>query len=204
MSTPENQTQTNESQTDETGLPIQDELASLKARADLMGVTYHPSIGLEKLREKVTAALSGTPGDEDKDPESTVEAAVVAVEESLHARRNRKRREANELIRVRVTCMNPAKKEWEGEMFTGGNSVVGSFTKFVPFNVADGWHIPRIIYNIMKERQCQIFKTVKDARGNNVRKGMLIKEFGIELLDNLTPNELKELAQRQAMANSID
>ena len=31
-------------------LPVPDELTSLKQRADMLGITYHPSIGLDKLR----------------------------------------------------------------------------------------------------------------------------------------------------------
>lgn len=182
-------------------LPVQDELAALKARADLLGLSYHPTIGVEKLREKVNAAAT-----------STTEASVAAtVPENLNPaveseaeRRYRKKREANELVRVRVTCMNPAKSEWEGEIFTAGNSLVGSFTKFVPFNSEDGWHIPRIIYNQMIERKCQIFVTTRDARGNSTRTGKLIKEFAIEVLPQLTVDELHDLAQRQAMAKSID
>ena len=38
-------------------LVVPDELTTLKARADLMGVTYHPNIGLEKLRAKVNATV---------------------------------------------------------------------------------------------------------------------------------------------------
>ena len=34
-----------------------DELTLLKERATLMGIQYHPSIGVDKLREKVTSAL---------------------------------------------------------------------------------------------------------------------------------------------------
>lgn len=179
-----------------------DELASLKARADLMGVDYHPSIGLEKLRAKVVAAMS------DKEPAAKETKSHkqddAPAEESEGAIRFRKRREANELVRIRVACMNPAKKEWEGELFTAGNSLVGSFTKFVPFNVEDGWHVPRIIYNQMVQRQCQIFFSSRDSRGNTIREGKLIKEFVIEVLPNLTPEELAELARRQAMAKSVD
>lgn len=179
-----------------------DELASLKARADLMGVDYHPSIGLEKLRAKVVAAMS------DKEPAAKETKSPkqddALAEESEGAIRFRKRREANELVRIRVACMNPAKKEWEGELFTAGNSLVGSFTKFVPFNVEDGWHVPRIIYNQMVQRQCQIFFSSRDSRGNTIREGKLIKEFVIEVLPNLTPEELAELARRQAMAKSVD
>ena len=190
---------------------VQDELASLKSRADLMGVAYHPSIGLEKMREKINAAIeqTGDANSEDAAVEQaqvaadTAAAAPVAAETQLqyHAR---KKREANELVRVRVTCMNPSKSEWEGEIFTSGNSLVGSVTKYVPFNNEEGWHIPRMLYNFMLERQCPVYTTVKDSRGNSVRKSKLIKEYVLEVLPALTPEELKELAQRQAMAKSID
>lgn len=173
------------------------ELDSLKAKADLLGISYHPSIGLEKLRAKVSAALSGQDEAEDEAP------AVVVAAESEAERKTRKRREASELVRIRVTCMNPFKKEWEGEIFTAGNSAVGTFKKYVPFNADEGWHVPRIIYNQMVDRQCQIFVTRKDGRGNSVREGKLIKEFAIEVLPQLTASELAELARRQAMANSV-
>lgn len=183
-------------------LSTADELTALKERADLLGVKYHPSISLEKLREKVNASIEGT------EPEAPKKAAKAApVEEHVETdaeRRARKKKEANELIRIRVTCMNPAKSEWEGEIFTAGNSLVGSFTKYVPFNTEDGWHVPRIIYNQIIQRQCQIFVTVRDSRGNSTRKGKLIKEFAVEVMPNLTAEELHDLAQRQAMAKSVD
>ena len=184
------------SDTDE--ILTQDELTTLKARADLLGVTYHPSIGLEKLREKINAATS------DEAVQEPVQIAPQANEETLNQKRARLKKEALELVRIRVTCMNPAKAEWEGEIFTAGNSGVGSITKFVPFNADAGWHVPRIIYQQLADRQCQIFVTVTDSRGNKSRKGKLIREFAIEVLPNLTPAELHELAQRQAMAKAID
>lgn len=164
------------------------ELATLKARADMLGVKYHPSISLEKLREKVNAALA---------PEERDAAAAPVVDRAAM------QRQANELVRVRVTCMNPAKKEWEGEIFTVGNAVVGTIKKYVPFNADEGWHVPRFILDQIKARECQVFVTVKGPRGNTTRQGKLIKEFAVEILDPLTEEELHDLAQRQAMANSI-
>lgn len=189
-------------------LPIPDQITTLKARADLLGISYHPSIGVDKLREKIAAATADpVPGDAGSDanvdPVADPEPQPVEVE-SEGAKRARLRREANELIRIRITCMNPNKKEWEGEIFTAGNSAIGSFTKFVPFNIEDGWHVPRIIYNQIVQRQCQIFTTTRDARGNSVRTGKLIKEFAIEVLPNLTTEELHELAARQAATKAID
>ena len=100
--------------------------------------------------------------------------------------------------------MNPAKKEWEGEIFSCGNTTVGSFTKYVPFNADDGWHVPEMIYKMIRDRQCQVFYTVTDDKGNKIRRGKLIREFAVEKLPPLTPEELHELAQRQAMSKSID
>ena len=175
-------------------LEVPDELTALKARADLLGITYHPSISVAKLRDKVANALA--------EPEE-VEAPVVA-EESVNARRLRKQQEASELIRIRLVCMNPNKKEWDGEVITAGNSTVGTFKKYTPFNADEGWHVPRIIYNQLAERECQVFVSKKDARGNTTRSGKIIKEFAIEILPQLTASELNELARRQAMAKSVD
>lgn len=189
------ETQDNEVQSQVTA---QDELNALKSRADMMGISYHPSIGLEKLREKVNAALTGA-------AEKTEEPAVVDPTAETEGQRNsRLKKEASKLVRVRVTCMNPAKKEWEGEIFSVGNAVVGSFTKYVPFNIDEGWHIPQMIYQMIKDRECQIFYTITDSRGNKTRKGKLVKEFSVEVLPPLTKEELHELAQRQAMSNSIE
>ena len=173
-----------------------DELAVLKNRADLLGVKYHPSISLEKLREKVNAAVVGTKEEAEEVP--------VEVVETENQKRIRLRNDAAKLIRIRVTNMNPNKKEWEGEIITAGNSAVGTFKKYIPFNSDEGWHVPYIIYQQLVERQCQIFVTVTDSRGNKHRKGKLIKEFAIEVLPSLTQDELDELARRQAMSKAID
>lgn len=182
-------------------LEIPDELTTLKARAEQLGISFHPSIKLEKLRDKINAKLEG---DAEEVAEEVVVAAGAPKGETQSELRLRKRKEASELVRIRVTCMNPAKKEWDGEIITTGNSAVGTFKKYVPYNNEDGWHVPRIIYNQLLERKCQIFVTDKDGRGNKVRKGKMIREFAIEVLPQLTPAELRDLAQRQAIAKAID
>ena len=116
----------------------------------------------------------------------------------------RQRKEAMKLIRIHVTCMNPNKKNWEGEMFTVSNSVIGTVKKFVPFNNPEGWHVPMIIYKAMIEKNCQIFQSVKGKNGRNTKRAKMIKELSIEIMDPLTKTELNELAIRQARAGSID
>lgn len=178
----------------------QDEMETLKQKADLLGISYHPSIGLQKLRSKVRQAMEESEEREKQEKEEY----VVGTDETESEFRARKRREASALVRIRVSCMNPNKKDWEGEIFSVGNSIVGNFTKYVPFNNEDGWHVPQIILNQIRDRQCQIFVTARDNKGNRVSKAKLIKEFSVEVLPPLTPDELKELADRQAMSHSID
>ena len=180
----------------------QDELATIKARLDQMKVSYHPSIGLEKAREKLAAALADKP---------TLDAPPVAAAspaepepESERERLQRLKREALRLIRIRVTCMNPNKRELEGELITVGNSLIGTVTKFVPFNNEEGWHVPHIMYEALADRKCQVFFTEKLKNGVAVRRGKQISEFAIEVLPPLTEEELHDLAQRQAMAHAVD
>ena len=181
------------SEAEDLGQLAADELTTLKARADLLGITYHPSIGVEKLREKVNNALAT----KREDP-------AGHAEEGSARERQRLIDEATKLIRIRVTCMNPLKRDWQGEIFTVGNSVVGTLKKFVPFNADDGWHVPNFIYQMLLARECQIFVTTKDSRGNRIRQGKLIKEFAIEVLPPLSKEELDDLARRQAMAGGIE
>ncbi len=177
-------------------------LEDLKERATKLGIKFHPMIGEDKLREKVAEAMTrldgeNTPASEESDEVAAI-SAYVAPKETKAQQAYRLKSEASELIRVRVTNMNPNKREWEGEIFTAANSVVGTFRKFVPFNVP--WHVPRIVLEQLRQRQFQHFATEVDQRGNKVRRGRLIAEFAIEELSPLSEKELKELAQRQAMA----
>lgn len=178
----------------DTTLLATDELASLKQRADLLGISYHPTIGVDKLREKVNAAVT-------KDTPAQTAAAAV---ESEGVYRQRCIDEATKLVRIRLTCMNPLKKEWDGEVLTVGNAVVGTLKKYIPFNADDGWHVPHMMYEELRDRQCQVFYTKTLPNGEKVREGKLIKEFAIEVLPQLNKEELAELAQRQAMAKSVD
>lgn len=178
---------------------LTDEITSLKARADLIGVSYHPSIGVDKLRDKVNAALAGKPAPSDDVAKPVAKTSAGQTEEErLFALRN----EQLALVRIRLSCMNPNKSEWEGEIFTVGNSLVGSLTKYVPFNADDGWHVPQILLDTLQDRQCQIFVSSKSKNGTTMRVGKLIKEFSIQILPPLTTAELHDLAQRQAMANT--
>jgi len=180
---------------EETENPQEDELTVLKQRADQMGIKYHPSIGVVKLRDKVNTTLA-SPAAVAAPVNVPLAGTVEPIQESRAAARKRLKREANRLVRIRLTCMDPNKKDWAGEIFTVGNSVVGTFKKYVPFNAEEGWHVPHIIYEQLKERQCQVFtKTI--VAGRPVMKGKLVNAFAIEKLPALTTAELKTLEKRK-------
>ena len=130
-------------------------------------------------------------------------APAVEKEESKMPNRREMKKEQLKLVRVRITCMNPTKKEWEGEIVTVSNALVGTVKKYIPFSAEDGWHVPQIILNFLKEREYQHFYIAKDDRGNKVPKGKNMKEFAIEVLPPLTKKELEDLANRQAMAGGV-
>jgi len=169
-------------------------LDALKAKADLLGVKYTKNIGAEKLRIRIENHLAKQNEDDE------IEAEIVQEELSHKQVIAQRKKDASKLLRIRVTCMNPNKKNWQGEIFSVGSSKMGTFKKFVPFNADDGWHVPKIIYDAIKERKFSTFKTEKTNKGQQVRKAHLVPEYSVEVLPDLTKEELESLAKQQAMA----
>ena len=102
---------------------------------------------------------------------------------------------AMKLIRCRVTCNNPNKRNYTGDIFCARNAVIPEVKKFIPFNVPT--HIPQILYNMLKEKQLQQFVSEKLPNGNQVKRSKLVPEYNIEVLDPLTPEEFNAIKQRQ-------
>jgi hypothetical protein len=180
---------------DETPAPVVDEREELIAKAKLLGLKPHPSIGIDTLREKIAAHVAGV-------SEEAPKVELDKAELTPGQKRKQMRENALKLVRVNIICMNPAKREWDGEIIAVGNSNLETQKKFVPFNTTDGYHIPNIMYEALKARQCQVF--YNERVGNvTVRKGKLIPEFNITVLPQLTKAELAELANAQAAAGVI-
>lgn len=166
----------------------QTELESLKERADLMGIKYSPNIGVETLRDKVNSALKPEP------VEDTGETKVGS------SRYNEMRKEAMKLVRVRVTNLNPSKKESEAEFVKAGNRLITA-SRLVPFEVET--HVETILLNLLKGRQYAIVVHEKNSEGKKVPVRKMRKEFQIEVLDPLTEKELKDLKESQIKRNAI-
>ena len=205
-------------------IQVKSELEQLKERATQLGLKFGPNIGVDLLRARVNAVINGDAElDEvnDEDEEFVEEEETVAKTspnkpkldkklaerfgETEEEKRVRLRKDAFKLIRVRIQCMNPLKKAMQGEVFTVSNSVVGTYRKFVPYNVEsdEGWLVPKIMLNMIKERKFNQIRYEK-KNGLQIPKAHLVKEFAIEILPQLTKEELKELAQRQALSRSVE
>lgn len=186
-------------------------LQELKARADELGVKYHHMAGEKKIQDAIDAHLaensSVEPSPDFKHPvnknQVNAEGKIVPLTSTEYRQKYLadRKKELNRLIRVRITCMNPSKREWQGEIISVGSAKHGTYKKFVPYDGRE-WHIPKIIFDEMKQRKCTVFHNVKDARGQTIRKGRLIDEFAIEVLPPLTPKEREQLRKEQALANN--
>lgn len=212
---------------------MSDLLKTVRAQADKLGIEYHHRAGAEKIAGLVAAHLSEHPEDALK-LAGEAAAAQVAQEEvkvnegdipqpnqplkrnddeppvkPLKATEYRQKAAAERakqigaLRRVRITCMNPAKREWPGEIISVGSAKFGTFKKYIPFN-GEPYHIPQIIYDVLKERKCTLYRTVRngDRRGGTRREGYQAAEFNIQDLPPLTPKELEELRDKQQMAKA--
>lgn len=182
-------------------LPQVSEREALEQRATLLGINFHTNISTEKLRERVNAKISGT-------SESSKEGAAVATSlpkgESDAQRRSRKKAEASVLVRCRIHCNDPAKKDWPGEYITVGNNYIGTFRKYVPYNLDEPWQLPQIMVNALREKRVQIFATKKGKHGIPVRESKSIAAYTIEVLPQLTQEELDALARSQVSRDALN
>lgn len=170
-----------------------EELQLLKEMADRMGIKYSGNIGVDTLRAKVNERL---------------EAGAIKTQNltDMAKLREKIRKEELKLIRIKLVCLNPMKKAWRGEIFTVANSFLGTVKKFVPYDArfyVNGYHVPYCIYKMLKRKKFLDIKTI-ERNGKITVTTQHVPEFGIEVLPQLTKEELQELARAQQAGNRID
>lgn len=182
-----------------------EELIQLKEQAKTLGVQHSPNIGLDALRAKVRAKLDGTDDAGDKADGQRTPAAEDLKVETEQQIRDRLNSEALALVRCRITNLNPHKASMRGEVITVGNKYTGSISKFIPFGEAtdNGYHVPKIIFDELKQRKFNSIKSEKSTNGVYRPVQRLVPEFAIEVLEPLTPEELSQLARQQAAAAGL-
>lgn len=158
-------------------------LDKLKTQAQLMGVDYLEDITERALRAKLLEALGNA-----QEGDVLTNAELEAIN-----------KDSNRLMRCIVTPMAAHTKNLQGQLFSVGNSRMGFISKYVLFN--EEYHIPKIIYDHIKEVETQFFVDVK-VNGERVKQSKMAKAFGIQDLPPLTEEELKELAKVQYARNA--
>ena len=160
MSDEQTKPSTDETTTQEIPEVKPDELRMLKDRARMMGLKFSNNIGLNTLKEMIEEKMAGGNGDEPSNQENPPETPPALNDPSLPAPtkketlRQRLYRENMRLVRLRITNMDPKKKDLPGEVITVANEYLGTVRKFVPFGevTEDGYHVPYCIYKQLYAR----------------------------------------------------
>lgn len=142
-------------------------------------------------------------------PAPVAQVARVSSGKAVSAKvalRQQQHREQMKLVRLRITNLNPSKKDLPGEIFTVANRVLGAVRKFIPYGEAteNGYHVPYWIYTQLKDREFLLIKTRKDSRGRTIVETSMAREFALEVLEPLTQVELARLAASQAAAAGME
>ena len=118
------------------------------------------------------------------------------------------RAKALRLHRVKITNLDPADSQLNGAIITAVNKFTGKVAKYVPFSDEEhpnGYHIPEIILNQLKNQKFPLRKEIKGGQfGVKRYKTMMINKFSIVELPPLTEKELAELAAHQRASHAID
>lgn len=187
----------------------QQEKEILRTRLRSMGKNPSNNAGVDTLRRMWEETRNGIDSKEEEAapaaPMPGAEVALVAPKGKVKTLAQHLRDENMKLVRVRITCLDPKKKDLPGEIITVGNNILGAVKKFVPYGEAtdDGYHIPFIIYKFLLGRKFVDIRVTKDRQtGREVVHRRMVKEYGIEVLPQLTPAQLQKLATAQLAAGS--
>lgn len=165
---------------------------TLKNRAKELGISHSPNISDETLEEKIR----------EKEAE-----LLAAKNESAVTPGNEYQRiyeEAMQLIRVIVSPTDSSLQSWEGDIFGVSNSFI-SIKKYIPYSNPEGWLIPRMLLNSIKEKQQQIFVTkVNKQTGKSYIEAKMIPRFTVQELPPLTQEELALLKAKQQARSDED
>lgn len=157
------------------------EMDYLKRQAKVMGITFSNNIGVDALRKKIREKLEKVTDEEE----------FANAAEERYAREEAATKEANKLIRLSISCLNPAKINVEAEIWNARNKAYGTITRVVPTKV-DAWHVPNAIYMLMKEAKYLTVRKRKTPMGDT-QDLVELPEYSLVELPPLTEEEIAEL-----------
>lgn len=186
-----------------------DELAMLKSRAKMMGIAFSNNISLDTLKERIRQKMENetvqtTASARDDFPADPAAAPVKKV--TKQSLRQQLYQENMKLVRLRITNLDPKKRELPGEIITLANEYLGTVRKFIPYGAVtdSGYHVPYCIYKMLKRRQFLSITTRKIPGTDRTSvEQRLVSEFALDVLPPLTPSEIAKLAASQAAAGGV-
>lgn len=186
-------------------LPLPDEKTVLLQRARMMGISVSNNSSVETLKAKIAKKIAADENDgEDDETETPKPIAVPPAMATPPAQTLRQKlmEENMRLVRLRITNLDPKKKNLPGEIITVANKYIGTVRKYIPFGEAteNGYHVPYCIYKLLKSRKFLHVRVVKVKNGQDRIETSNVPEFSLEVLPQLTEKDLRKLALQQAAA----
>lgn len=178
--------------------PAIDQLSILKQRATVMGIQFSNNISIDKLKLRIQEKLDGVTPSDEVVVKAPVDAKTPTIRQYMQTTQMK-------LVRLRIQNLNPAKKDLQGEIVSVANEYLGTITKFIPFGEAtdEGYHVPYCLYQDMLNKQFLNIKVTKDKRtGVPKVETNWAREFALEVLPQLTVEELQTLAVAQMAAGN--
>lgn len=161
------------------------EIELLKTQADILGLEYKGNVSARALRKQILDTLNNADDSEGMSNDDRVAAEA----------------ESTKLIRCIVMPNAAHMRDYQGQLFSVGNSLLNSVSKYVLFNTE--YHVPKIILDHIQAAEMQFFVTRK-VNGREVRESKMTRAFNVTILDPLTKEELAELARSQENRNAIE
>jgi len=179
-------------------IPLPDDKALLMQRAKLMGLKVSPNIGVKTLKARIKKALEQ---EEEEEPEIPAEPKPMSKPKKKRGLYQKVQEENMKLVRLRITNLDPKKKDLPGEIYTVSSKYLGTVRKFVPFGevTENGYHVPYCIYKALKAKKFLNIRVIKGPKGERIEANY-VPEFALEILPPLTQKELQKLATIQAAA----
>lgn len=170
---------------------------SLREKGKLLGLNFAPNTSVQRMIEELTAAREIYTN-------MVPEAQGEGETEDEYAMRRRLKLENTKLVRIQISCLNPQKSDLPGEIFTVHNEYVGTVKKFIPYNEAgNAYHVPMFLLKFLKDKK--FMQIIQPPKGSTAPPSTrLVNEFAINILPDLTEQELRELARAQGAAQSAE
>lgn len=172
-----------------------------KQQAHIRGIDFPQNIPTQKLKDLVQTRIaemdakhSGSTGTRGR---STLERLAPEVLKNID--------QATALVRFRIDVLDPSRQDWTGMYVTAGNDNFSAVRRLIPFN-APVWHAERILVEVLKGMKYTYRKSERHPRLrthiDNMSKEKYLPCFKITELPPLTEEELKALAEQQAVNNT--